>query len=162
MKGSVIFHRGDPVEAMHLVRSGTVALERSLTDGGGLTLQTAQAGDLVAQASLFAPKYHCDGICTADTTLAVLSRRRVLKALSVPETALAALTISAHEVQTLRARVEIMRQNRVSQRLGAYLALYGPPARGEWVRVADFIGISAPALCRELARLRRNHVVSVR
>ena len=146
---------------MQLVRFGTVVLERSLMDGGALTLQTAKAGDLIAQASLFAPQYHCDGICAVDTTLAVLSRGQVLKALSVPEAALAALSASAHEIQTLRARVEIMRQSRVSQRLGAYLAIYGPPRHGEWVRVADFIGVSAPALYRELARRGRKHVASV-
>ena len=83
-KGSVIFRPGDPVEAMQLVRFGTVVLERSLMDGGALTLQTAHAGALIAQASLFAPEYHCDGICAADTTLAVRSRGQVLKALSVP------------------------------------------------------------------------------
>ncbi len=129
-------------------------LERILTDGGALALQIAQAEDLVAQASLFAPAYHCDGRCTVDAILALLPRWEVLDALGAPKAAMAALNVSSLEIQTLRARVEIMRLKRVGQRVDAYLALHGPPQRGEWVRVADFIGVSPPALYRELARRR--------
>jgi hypothetical protein len=43
---------------------------------------------------------------------------------------------------------------RVSDRLDAWLELHGEPEKGEWIRVADQIGVSPPALYRELARRR--------
>jgi hypothetical protein len=39
---------------MYLVRSGTIALERTLTDGTALTLSVASVGMALAEASLFA------------------------------------------------------------------------------------------------------------
>ncbi len=63
---------------------------------------------------------------------------------------------TAREVQSLRTRIEIMRRRKVVDRLDAYLELFGYPQEGEWVRVADWIGVSPPALYRELAKRRRN------
>ncbi|WP_051927686.1 hypothetical protein [Ruegeria halocynthiae] len=54
----------------------------------------------------------------------------------------------------MRTRIEIMRLRKVTDRLDAYLELYGPPEEGEWVRVADWIGVTHPALYRELAKRR--------
>ncbi|MEL6606174.1 MAG: Crp/Fnr family transcriptional regulator, partial [Cyanobacteria bacterium J06614_10] len=62
----------------------------------------------------------------------------------------------AKELQTLRTRIEIMRMRKVSDRLDAYLELYGPPEAGGWVRVADWIGVTPPALYRELGKRREN------
>ena len=61
---------------------------------------------------------------------------------------------TARELQTLRTRIEIMRLRKVADRLDAYLELYGPPEEGGWVRVADWIGVTPPALYRELAKRR--------
>lgn len=60
----------------------------------------------------------------------------------------------ALEVQAQRASIEIMRLRRVSDRLDAWLDLHGEPEKGEWIRDADQIGVSPPALYRELARRR--------
>ncbi|GIT97167.1 hypothetical protein JANAI62_37900 [Jannaschia pagri] len=62
---------------------------------------------------------------------------------------------TAKELQTLRARIEIMRLRKVTDRLDAYLELFGPPGEGDWVRVADWIGVTPPALYRDLAKRRR-------
>lgn len=54
---------------------------------------------------------------------------------------------TARDLQTLRTRIEIMRLRKLTDRLDAYLELYGPPEEGEWVRVADWIGVTpAPAI----------------
>ncbi|WP_394156045.1 hypothetical protein [Loktanella salsilacus] len=69
----------------------------------------------------------------------------------MPNTALSLMEAHAKEVQIQRARIEILRLRRVSEKLDAWLILYGKPPKGEWVRVADEIGVSHPALYRELA-----------
>ena len=151
--GTNLFLRGDRVGSAFLVRSGRIALERTLEGGGELTLHVAAPGECVAQASLFAERYHCDGVCRTDVTVAVMPKGEVLERLA-RDGALSALASSAHEVQALRSRIEVLRLRRLADRLDAYDALFGPPASGGWVRVADWIGVTPPALYRELARRR--------
>ena len=56
-KGGSVFRQGDRVLSMYLVRSGTVALERPMTDGIALTLHIANADMALAEASLFADSH---------------------------------------------------------------------------------------------------------
>ncbi len=155
-KGTVLFRRDDPVRSMYLVRSGEVALERPLPDGGLLRVQIAGEGMALAEASLFAETYHCDAVARSDTRLAIVPRLEVISALKKrPDAALSMIENHARTVQTLRARIEVMRLRRVADRLNAWLDLYGEPSKGAWIDVADQIGVSPPALYRELARRRR-------
>ena len=156
--GETLFRRDDPVERAFLVRTGRIFLRRALLDGGLLTLHTARAGELVAEASLFADRYHCDAVTDVPTTVAVIDKQKLVSALtdetSVERLAANAFKHTAKEIQSLRTRLEIMRLRRVADRLDAYLELFGPPDAGAWVRVADWIGVSPPALYRERARRR--------
>ncbi len=152
----VLFRRDDPVQTVFLVASGTLALERGLPDGAPLVLALAGPGQMLAEASLFARHYHCDAVARAPATLLALDRAILLDRLkSTPDAALGLLTDSAHEVQRLRARIEILRLKRVSDRLAAWTALYGEPAPGAWVQVAEAIGVTPEALYRERARQRK-------
>ncbi|MFT6073905.1 MAG: CRP-like cAMP-binding protein [Yoonia sp.] len=72
-----------------------------------------------------------------------------------PDAALSLIETHVKEVQSLRARIEILRLRRVSDRLDAWLDLNAEPPTGEWIRVVDQIGVSPPALYRELARRRK-------
>jgi CRP-like cAMP-binding protein len=152
-RGAVLFHRGDPVQRVFHVRKGRIALRRALADGGALTLHVAGVGELVAAASLWAQATHCDAICETDTRLAVRPASDLRDWLGRSPAA-AALAEASREVQALRARVEVLRLRRLSDRLDAYLDLHGPPDAGGWTRVADWIGVTPPALYRELARRR--------
>ncbi|MEO1797419.1 MAG: cyclic nucleotide-binding domain-containing protein, partial [Pseudomonadota bacterium] len=158
--GELLFRRDDPVRHAFLLLRGRVLLRRTLKDGGILTLHTAHAGDLVAEASLFATHYHCDAVVDAATTVAALPKAKLMTHLSgaalQEPPSLRAFKRTAEELQTLRMRIEIMRLRKVADRLEAYLELYGPPRAGAWVRVADWIGVSPPALYRELAKRPRH------
>ena len=153
--GDVLFRRGDPVRALHLVLEGEVALTRALADGGALALHRAGPGALVAEASLFAEVHGCDTAASRDGALAVVpvAAARARLAADGPA-ALALLAGLSEEVRRLRARVEILRLRRVADRLDAHLALHDPPAPGGWAVVAEAIGVTPPALYRELARRR--------
>ncbi len=155
VKGAVLFRRDDPVTSMYLIRSGSVALERPLADGATLTLHFATCGMALAEASLFAETYHCDAVARSRAQLAVLPRSKVLSALRhAPDAAMSLIETHAKEIQAQRARIEILRLRRVAERLDAWLDLHGTPAPGEWINVADQIGVSPPALYRELAKRR--------
>lgn len=141
--------------SMYLVRSGMVALERPMNDGTSLTLHIATAGAALAEASLFATNYHCDAVARTPSQIATMPRADFLAALrDKPDAAMSLIETHALEVQAQRASIEIMRLRRVSDRLDAWLDLHGEPEKGEWIRVADQIGVSPPALYRELARRR--------
>ena len=151
--GAILFHRGDPVRHLFLVREGRVALRRALADGGTLTLHVAGPGEVVAPTSLWAQATHCDAVCETATRCAARAAHDVRDWIGTSPAA-AALADSAREVQALRARVEVLRLRRLADRLDAYLDLRGAPEAGGWVRVADWIGVTPPALYRELARRR--------
>lgn len=159
--GGTLFRRDDPVKCAFLVREGRISLRRALQDGGLLTLHTATTGELVAEASLFADQYHCDAVTDIATTVSVLPKAKLLghleNAAASDRLSIRAFERTAKELQTLRTRIEIMRMRKVSNRLDAYLELYGPPEGGGWVRVADWIGVTPPALYRELAKRRGNN-----
>lgn len=155
-QGTVLFRREDRIRSMFLVRSGAVALERPMEDGSALTLHVAKAGDALAEASLFAETYHCDAVVQTLARVAAVPRGDFLSALRhQPSAALSFIETHAREVQAQRARIEILRLRRVSDRLDVWLGLFGEPDKGEWIRVADQIGVSPPALYRELARRRQ-------
>lgn len=154
-KGDVLFRRDDPVRSMYLVRTGAVALERPLTDGGLLTLHIARPETALAEASLFAETYHCDAVARSDASVAVLPQTKFATALRQdPDAAMSMIETHAKTVQAQRARIEILRLRRVADRLNAWLDLHGEPPKGEWITVADQIGVSPPALYRELATRR--------
>ncbi len=155
-QGRVLFRQDDPIDTMYLVRSGRVALERPLKDGTALTLHIASAGKALAEASLFAETYHCDAVARTAAQVVALPRAEFLSTLSNrPDAALSLIQTHAKEIQTQRARIEILRLRRVSDKLDAWLDFHGMPKKGEWSRVAEQIGVSPPALYRELARRRR-------
>ena len=155
-QNAVLFRREDRVHSMYLVRSGTVALERPLADGTVLTLSLATTGMALAEASLSSTTYHCDAIARTKAKIAYMSRAAFRSALRErPDAALSLIETFGTEVQSQRARIEILRLRRVSERLDAWLDLNGEPPSGEWIRVADQIGVSPPALYRELARRRK-------
>lgn len=155
-QGAVLFRREDRVSFMYLVLSGAVALERLMKDGTALTLHIAEAGNAVAEASLFAETYHCDAVVRTAAQIATVPRADMLAALEdEPKSALSLIETHTREIQTQRSRIEILRLRRVSDRLDAWLDLYGEPKKGEWIRIADQIGVSPPALYRELAKRKR-------
>lgn len=155
-QGAVLFRREDRVSSMYLVRSGAIALERPMKDGTALTLHVAETGTALAEASLFAVSYHCDAVARTPAEVAIVSRLEFLSALQDrPEAAVSLIETHAREIQAQRARIEILRLRRVADRLDAWLELHGGPEKGEWIKIADQIGVSPPALYRELAKRRQ-------
>lgn len=151
----VLFRRDDKISTTYLVVSGRVAMERSLTTGEPLVLAVTKTGQLLAEASLFCERYHCDAVAREPTQLLALDKSVMLQRLSsAPQTATNLLSETCREVQRLRGRIEILRLKRVSDRLSAWLEINGKPEAGKWIDIAEAIGVSPEALYRELAKRR--------
>lgn len=101
--GQFLFHLGDPVRTMHFVEAGAVHLIRHQRNGSALVLQRAEAGSILAEASLYSDTYHCDAVSIAPThTLAfdkVDLRKHLLRS---PDFAEAWSSALARELQRTR------------------------------------------------------------
>ena len=155
--GDNLFRVGDPVMSLFLVTAGALRLTRALPHGFQLTLQHAGPGAILAEASLFADRYHCDASAAEDSVLRVIPLLRMRAALrDDPDLASALARDLAYEVHRARAHAEILSLKTVAERVDAWMALNDGslPPKGRWRQVASEIGVTSEALYRELA-LRR-------
>lgn len=155
--GDILFRTGDPVRSLFLVIDGDVRLVRALPHGLQLTLQRAGPGSVLAEASLFAGRYHCEAMAAERSRLAIAPLRRVETALKEDaELARAWALHLSHEVQRARTHAEILSLKLVSERVDAWIALNGGafPPKGRWRHMASEIGVTPEALYREFAKRR--------
>ena len=155
--GERLFHRGEPVIRLYVVTAGGVMLQRDTIDGNRLILQRALPGDVLAEASLHATRYHCDACADTASTVRSLSLTTAHDSLrNDPALASAWASMLALELQRSRSQTEILRLRSVAGRLDAWLALgdRALPVRGQQRAIAEQIGVSPEALYRELARRR--------
>jgi len=94
------FSAGDPVRSLFLVAAGEIRLIRMLPHGSELTLQRARAGAVLAEASLFASRYHCDATAGENSVLHVVPVQRTKAALR--EDSALANALARHLAQELR------------------------------------------------------------
>jgi CRP-like cAMP-binding protein len=153
--GRHLFHRDDQIRFLFVIEDGLVHLLRHQEDGTPTVMQRAGSRDIVAEASLFASRYHCDAVAVRATRLRRMPVEDVRRAMrDDPAFANACAQYLAHEVHRTRVRCEILGMRTVSARLDAWLSLKPLPPKGEWGALADDIGVTREALYRELARRR--------
>ena len=156
--GAFLFRQDDPVESLYLIETGAVGLLRHQPDGFVLTLHRAGTGSVLAEASLYAERYHCDAEAAQATGTFAIRKPAILSAFARdPALAAAWAAHLAQEVQAARLRAEILALRTVAARLDAWLAAHRGrlPPRGGRRSVAAEIGITPEALYRELGRRRR-------
>lgn len=149
-----VFRLGDPVRQMFFVAAGAVHLVRHQESGAVLVLQRAGPGALLAEASLYADKYHCDAVAVAPSRLWAVSKRDLLARMTErPELALTIIRRLARELQHARFQAEVLAMKTVAARLDAWIGWNGPlPPKGAWTELAAELGVSPEALYREIAK----------
>jgi len=124
-KGERLFHQGDSVDFVYVIRRGRLKLMRTTIDGNSVILQMAVAGDLLAEASLFVDHYHCTAMVDSKTVeLSCFSRCEMLTVCQ-QSTALAMqlAELFAQRIRKLRAILEIRNIRSAKQRIYAYFQL---------------------------------------
>jgi CRP-like cAMP-binding protein len=153
--GAALFHQRDPVAEVFLLTAGHAELRRHQADGALVVLHRAGPGDMLAEASLYAARYHCDGVCTAPAEIAAAPRGAVRACLEGnPAHGAAWAAHLARTLQATRHRAELLTRRTVAARLDGWLDWHGGalPARGRWRGLAEELGVTPEALYRELAR----------
>ncbi len=155
--GGLLFRVGDPVFSVFLVERGEAALERVTDRGHRLILQRARAGDVLAEPSIFAERYHCDGVALTPSLIRSAPVAVVCRALEADPLAMGVLARHlAREAQAARLRSELLSLRRLADRLDGWLALNDGmlPPKGRWSTIAADLGVTPEALYRELSRRR--------
>lgn len=162
--GETLFAADEDVANIFMVRSGRVHLQRHTTHGAHMVLQNAGPGAVVAEASAYSSRYHCDAVAAEESVVAGLPKERFLSALADdPALAESWSALLARSVQAARLRSEIRSLPRVADRLDAWLGEGNAlPERGHWQDVAAELGITREALYRELSRRRTKPLVQSR
>ncbi len=155
--GDHLFHRGDPIGVIHVVQDGMVHLVRHQADGSALVIQRAGPGQILAEASLYSPVYHCDAITAEASMTKAFPKADLLERMSRdPAFADTWARHLAEQLQRSRLQTEILSRKTVASRLDAWIDWTGEPdlPKGTWKTIANEIGVSPEAFYREMAKRR--------
>jgi len=164
--GEVLFEQGDRAAAIYKVESGRLRLVRRTVDDHLVILHTACRREFFAEASLFAATYHCDAVAAVPSRIRVYPKAKVMEALRTdPVLAPAFMARLAHQLQELRARMELRSIRSARERVLQYLRLRADLDRrsiaieGQLQDIAAEIGINPRSAVSDPrpARSRRVH-----
>lgn len=144
---------------MFLVTDGCVHLIRYQADGNAAVLQRSGPATVLAEASVFSERYHCDAVATTITRALLVPVAEVRRLLDHdPDFAREWSIHLSRELQSARKRAEIAALRTVTDRLDAWITWNDGrlPAKGDWRELAEEIGVSPEALYREMSRRRRS------
>ncbi|HUA55039.1 MAG TPA: Crp/Fnr family transcriptional regulator [Candidatus Sulfotelmatobacter sp.] len=163
--GATLFRQGDRVAAIFGLEAGRVRMVRHTIDDHRVTLHTARAGELFAEAALFSDVYHCDAVADVPSRVRILPKATLLAAFADdPELARRFMAILARQVMTLRTRLEHRNIRPARERILQHLALAAGDGRtvrldGTLLDLAAEIGLTHEVLYRNLASLERDGVI---
>jgi CRP-like cAMP-binding protein len=158
--GEALFRTGARTVGLYEILKGKVRLARVDRSGREAVLQVATSGDTFAEASLFSSTYHCDAIATTDAVVRLYPKAVLIGELERnPKAARAFTAMLAHQVMTLRTRLEQRNIRSARERVRHYLAAHADPS-GQIVKlsgtlkdVAAELGLTHEVLYRTLAEM---------
>jgi CRP/FNR family transcriptional regulator, dissimilatory nitrate respiration regulator len=164
--GDKLFQTGDRAVAIYKVERGRLRLVRRTVDDRLVVLHTAHAEEFFAEASLFSEAYHCDAVAVVSSHVRVYPKAALLAVFRTDRgLAEAFMARLAHQVQDLRARLELRNIRSARERVLQYLWLRAEADRrsvaieGPYQDIAAEIGLTREALYRTLARLEAEGVL---
>ena len=161
--GEALFRFGSRAVGLYEVIAGRVRLSRVDRSGHEIVLHVAGPGETLAEASLFSAQYHCEAIANTNAIVRIYPKREVLAAFEQnPKAAQAFTEMLAHQVMSLRTRIEQRNIRSARERVRHFLMLnVGPDRRTVELRgtlkdLAAEIGLTHETLYRTLAALERS------
>ena len=156
-RGKHVFHTGDTIQNMYLLENGKIDLVRHAESGVRVILHRVLVGNVLAEASAYSKRYHCDGVAQSYSAVRSIPRRVFCERLEKNPSLSKAWSASlAHALQQSRMSAELRTLRTVAARLDAWISVDRPlPPKGEWQDLAETLGVSREALYRELAKRRQ-------
>ncbi len=164
--GDVLFRQGDRALAIFEIERGRLRLTRHTVDSRPVVLHTARAGELFAEAALFASAYHCDAVAAVASRVRVYPKRDLLAAFRA-DSLLGErfMAVLARQIHRLRAQLEERNIRSARERVVHHIALCAGtdgrtmPLEGRLLDLAAEIGLTPEALYRTLAELEKEGVI---
>jgi len=148
----ILFRQQATPHALFYVARGAVTLQRHTEAGQTVILHRAQGGDLIAEASLFSPQYHCDCVAESDSLCFALAKPAVLRLMADdPAFATALVQRFAGQVQGYRRQLELRAIRSAKHRVLAGLS--DGWHKGSILDFAADMGLTHEATYRALANL---------
>jgi CRP-like cAMP-binding protein len=123
-RGEALFRAGQRTAGLYEIVSGRVRLVRFDRSGREVVLHRAQAGETVAEASLFSPSYHCDAIATTAARVRLYPRAAILEEFARnPQAARPFMAHLGRQVMALRTTIERQGIRSARERVRHYLAV---------------------------------------
>ncbi len=160
--GQSLFRMGTRTAGLYEVVRGKIRLVRIDASGRESILYSAVAGNVIAEASLFSPVYHCDALASVSSVVRLYPKAAILAEFQRdPKAAQAFMSVLAREIMRLRTRLELSNIHSARDRVRHYLGL-NAAADGRIVlpgtikELAADLGLSHEALYRTLAAMQRD------
>lgn len=164
--GESLFRQGDHVHGLFVIESGRIRMIRHDSHGRPVVLFTGVKGDLFAEAALFSETYHCDAAAVTKATVCVYPKPILLSLLERdPTAAQKFMKLLAHEVMSLRMRLELLNIRSASERVLQHLAVAAGPdgctvkLSGTLKEMASELALSHEVLYRTLADLETKGLI---
>ena len=158
--GQSLFRQGSRTVGLYEILSGKVRLVQVDRSGREAILHSASAGETIAEASLFAPTYHCDAIATTSAVVRLYPKAMMLAEFQRNRKASEAfMAMLAHQIINLRTSLEQRNIHSARDRIQHYLVVnVGSDGRtvtlgGTLKELAGELGLSHEALYRALAEM---------
>jgi len=122
-KGATLFHEGDRAEGFFVLASGSLKLVRLTAQGKEMLIHMVRPGQTFAEAAVFGPRtYPVTAVAVEESEVWMWPLARLLAMLrGSPELALAVILSLSVWVRHLVAKLELLTQRRVEERLAVYL-----------------------------------------
>jgi CRP/FNR family transcriptional regulator len=171
-RGEIVFHEGEPAEALFVVLEGQVKLVRYSPKGREMLLHLVHSGQTFAEAALFAgDTYPAAAEVVEPARVWVLPRAALYSLLEAsPELALAMLGSVSMWTRRLAGKLELLTQRRVEERLALYLLARsgsGPVEAGHLIEldqprnlIAAQLGTGPEVLSRTFRRLEDDGILA--
>lgn len=159
--GEPLFRRGEPTVGVFFLAAGRLRMQRATPDGATVSVHVARVGELFAEASLFAERYHCDAVAETDCMVWHYPKDVLIAYLrGDPEALWRFAGDMARGLHRLRQRYELKQTRGAPERVLQYLRLAceadGVYRReGAWKELAAELGLTHEALYRALATLEK-------
>jgi len=165
-KGQQLFSQGGDVENIYLITAGRIKLIRTTIDGTPVVLHIGQAGETVAEASLFSKKYHCSAVADVDSKVTFIKKQALLDFLEDnPKEMYRLLALLACQVRDLRAINEIKNIRSAQERILAFIRCNVDENKEMNLEIslkdtAHRIGLAHETFYRELKQLEALGIIS--
>jgi CRP-like cAMP-binding protein len=155
-----LFRSGQRTVGLYEIVSGRVRLVRTDWSGRESILHSAEAGDTIAEASLFSATYQCDAIAATAARVCLHPKAIILAEFDrEPKTARAFMARLARQVMSLRTRLEQRNIRSARDRVRHFLTVNAGvdertvAMRGTLKELAADLGLTHEALYRTVARM---------